>query len=109
MELVERNTPLFVRNKSLREGTGGEGIHKGGEGQEVVFENESDTPIGVIFMAERLKFPAKGLEGGEPGGLGQVLVDGEPADVRADHLLTKGQTITIRTPGGGGYGRRSYR
>ena len=109
VELVERNTPLFVRNKSLREGTGGEGIHKGGEGQEVVFENESDTPIGVIFMAERLKFPAKGLEGGEPGGLGQVLVDGEPADVRADHLLTKGQTITIRTPGGGGYGRRSYR
>src|SRR6056297_2628543 len=107
VELVERNTPLFIHSKSLREGSGGLGIHRGGEGQEVVIESESETPIGVIFMAERLKFPAKGLEGGGPGAFGQVLIDGQPADVRADHTLTKGEMITIRTPGGGGYGAAS--
>ena len=104
---MERNTPLYVHNKALREGTGGDGVHPGGDGQEVTFESESDTPIGVIFMAERLTYPAMGLEAGEPGALGEVLVDGKATDVRADHMLSKGQTITIRTPGGGGYGRRS--
>ncbi len=107
VELVERNTPLFVHSKSLREGSGGTGKHPGGEGQEVVFETESDTPIGIIFMAERLKYPAMGLEGGGAGAVGQVLVDGKPADARADHLLTKGRTITMRTPGGGGYGTKT--
>ncbi len=106
VELVERNTPLFVHSKSLREGSGGDGVHRGGEGQEVVFESESETPIGMIFMAERLKYPARGLEGGGPGALGEVLIDGKPTDVRADHTLTRGQTITMRTPGGGGYGKR---
>ena len=105
VELVERNTPLFVHSKSLREGSGGTGIHPGGEGQEMVFESESDTPVGIIFMAERLKFPANGLEGGGAGALGEVLIDGKHADVRADHTLNLGQTITLRTPGGGGYGQ----
>ncbi len=105
VELVERNTPMFVHAKSLRVGSGGDGLHRGGDGQEMVFESESDTPIGIIFMAERLKHQAKGLEGGGDGALGEVLINGQPADVRADHTLAKGQTITLRTPGGGGYGR----
>ena len=56
-------------------------------------------------MAERLKFAAKGLEGGGEGALGEVLIDNKPADARADHALNLGQTITLRTPGGGGYGK----
>lgn len=107
VELVERNTPLYVHNKALRVNTGGAGQHPGGDGQEVTFESESDTPIGVIFMAERLTHAAEGLEGGGPGALGEVLIDGKHTDVRADHMLTLGQIITIRTPGGGGYGRTS--
>ena len=105
VELVERNTPLFIHSKSLREGSGGTGVHPGGEGQEMVFESESETPVGIIFMAERLKFAAKGLEGGGEGALGEVLIDNKPADARADHALNLGQTITLRTPGGGGYGK----
>ena len=33
-----------------------------------------------------------------------VLIDGKPADYRKDHVLAKGQTVTLRTPGGGGFG-----
>lgn len=109
VELVERNAPLFVRNKALRPGSGGAGRHRGGLGQEITFEVESATPIGIIFMAERLTFPAHGLAGGEEGAKGEVLIDGAPTDVRADHVLEKGQTITLRTPGGGGFGPAAER
>ena len=103
IELVERNTPLFVGMKRLRDGSGGPGRRRGGLGQEIEITVESETPVGIIFMAERLAFPAEGLNGGEAGALGEVLIDGTPTDVRADHVLTKGQTITLRTPGGGGF------
>ena len=109
IELAERNAPLFVRRKALRDGSGGPGRHRGGLGQEIEFEVESETPVGIIFMAERVRFPAQGLNGGGEGGLGEVLVDGEPTDYRADHVLERGQTITLRTPGGGGFGRPEER
>ncbi len=104
IELTERNTPFFIGRKALREGSGGPGAHTGGLGQEVTLEHRGEGEIGIIFMAERLRHPAHGLEGGGPGGAGEVLIDGQPADVRADHVLKPGQTITLRLPGGGGYG-----
>ncbi|MFN4089362.1 MAG: hydantoinase B/oxoprolinase family protein [Alphaproteobacteria bacterium] len=104
IELVERNTPLFVGRKALRDGSGGAGRRRGGLGQEIEITVESPTPVGIIFMAERLRQAAQGLNGGGAGALGEVLIDGVPADVRADHVLERGQTITLRTPGGGGFG-----
>ncbi len=105
VELVERNAPLVVHRKTLREGSGGAGRYQGGLGQEVHFEVVSETPIGVIFMAERVRFAAAGAAGGGDGALGAVLIDGKPVDYRANHVLEKGQTITLATPGGGGFGQ----
>jgi N-methylhydantoinase B len=104
IELVERNAPLFVARKELRTDSGGEGRFRGGLGQEIAFEVTSETPIGVIFMAERCRFAAPGMLGGEAGDTGELLIDGAPADYRRNHVLTKGQTIVMRTPGGGGMG-----
>ena len=56
-------------------------------------------------MAERLRHPAHGLLGGGAGAPGEVLIDGNSADVRADHIISPGQTITLKLPGGGGYGQ----
>ncbi len=109
VELVERNTPLFVGRKRLRDGSGGPGRRRGGLGQEIEITTESPTPVGIIFMAERIRYGAEGLNGGGPGALGEVLVDGKPVDVRADHVLEIGQTITLRTPGGGGLGNPAER
>jgi N-methylhydantoinase B len=55
-------------------------------------------------MAERTKFPAPGLAGGEPGGLGDVRINGRRIDNRKQHVLSRGDRVLIRTPGGGGYG-----
>lgn len=104
IELVERNSALFIARKALRPGSGGPGRFRGGLGQEMLFVNESDRPIGIIFMAERCRFAAPGMAGGGDGAVGEVHIDGQMTDYRRNHVLRKGQTILIRTPGGGGFG-----
>jgi N-methylhydantoinase B len=104
VELIERNSPLFVLRKALRPGSGGAGRYRGGLGQEIEFEVTSDTPVGIIFMAERCRFPAQGIDGGEAGARGEVLIDGVSVDYRKNVVLKKGQRIVLRTPGGGGVG-----
>ncbi len=109
VELIERNSPLLVHKKELREGSGGAGRNRGGLGQEIELEVISDTPIGVIFMAERCRFPAPGMRGGLQGARGEVRIDGVEVDYRKNVVLRKGQRITLRTPGGGGMGPPSER
>jgi N-methylhydantoinase B len=104
VELIERNSALFVHCKELRSGSGGAGRHRGGLGQEIHFEIRSETPVGLIFMAERCRFPAPGFGGGAHGACGEVRIDGAPVDHRRNVVLMNGQTVTLRTPGGGGYG-----
>jgi N-methylhydantoinase B len=104
VELIERNAPMLIRSKALREDSGGIGSYRGGLGQEIVFEVTSDTPVGMIFMAERCKHPAAGVNGGGDGALGELTIDGREVDHRRNVVLTKGQVVTLRTPGGGGFG-----
>jgi N-methylhydantoinase B len=104
VEVAERNSPLFFRAKRLRPGSGGAGRFRGGLGQDIEIECESDTPIVVSFMAERTRFPAPGFAGGEDGGLGDVRINGEPIDHRRQHVLRRGDVVLVRTPGGGGWG-----
>ena len=109
VELIERNSALFVHRKELRSGSGGAGKFRGGLGQEIEFEVISQTPVGIIFMAERCRFPAPGMHGGTLGAAGEVRVDGVPADYRRNMVLKPGQRILLRTPGGGGMGPPSKR
>jgi len=104
VELIERNAPMLVHSKALRPGSGGAGRFRGGLGQEIELEVTSDTPVGVIFMAERCRFPAPGMRGGREGARGRVLIDGEEVDYRRNVVLRKGQRIRLETPGGGGMG-----
>ena len=104
VELIERNSALFVHRKELRSGSGGNGRYRGGLGQEIHLEIRSETPVGLIFMAERCRFPAPGFGGGTHGACGEVRIDGAAVDHRRNVVLKNGQTVTLRTPGGGGYG-----
>jgi N-methylhydantoinase B len=104
VELIERNSALTVHRKELRADSGGQGRFRGGLGQEIEFEVVSETPVGVIFMAERCRFPAPGMQGGEVGAGGEVRIDGTQVDYRRNVWLRNGQRILLRTPGGGGMG-----
>ncbi|HUS98057.1 MAG TPA: hydantoinase B/oxoprolinase family protein [Hyphomicrobiaceae bacterium] len=109
VELIERESALFVHAKALRPDSGGAGRHRGGLGQDVLLEVKSDTPVGLIFMAERCRFAAAGINGGGDGARGEVLIDGKAFDHRQTVVLKDGQTILLRTPGGGGSGLAAER
>jgi len=109
VELIERNAPMLIRKKELRQDSGGQGRHRGGLGQEVVFEVTSETPVGMIFMAERCKFAAPGANGGGDGVPGEITIDGRAFDHRRNVVLTKGQVVRLATPGGGGFGSAAER
>ena len=104
VEVAERNGPLHFRYKRLRPGSGGAGRLRGGLGQDILIECESDTPIVVSFMAERTTFAAPGFAGGADGGLGDVQINGRSVDNRRQHVLKRGDVVLVRTPGGGGWG-----
>jgi len=55
-------------------------------------------------MTERTRIAAPGFSGGGDGQLGVVEINGVAVDSRAQHVLHKGDTVLLRTPGGGGYG-----
>ena len=103
IEVAERTAPVLIHRKALRPDSGGAGRHSGGRGQEVVVECEADD-VAAVFVTERLRFAAHGLFGGAAGAKGEVLIDGVPVDARRLQVLRKGSRVTIRTPGGGGYG-----
>ena len=104
VEVAERNSPLFFHEKRLRSGSVGAGKFRGGLGQDIRFECESDAPIVASFMAERTKFAAPGFAGGADGGLGDVQINGVSIDNRRQHVLERGDRVLVSTPGGGGYG-----
>jgi len=109
VEVAERQSPLFFHYKRLRPGSGGAGRFRGGLGQDILIESRSPRPIVLSVMAERTKFPAPGLAGGAPGGLGDVRINGTRIDNRKQHVLERGDRVLVSTPGGGGYGPRARR
>jgi N-methylhydantoinase B len=109
IEVAERDSPLFFRHKRLRPGSGGLGRFRGGLGEEITFVSRHHGPLQIVFLTERIRVPAPGLGGGEPGACGEVLINGEPIDSRRPHVLMPGDEVTLRTPGGGGYGLASER
>ena len=58
----------------------------------------------LAFLAERIKYAAPGIAGGNNGQLGALSIDGKPIDPKKQHMLRPGGVILMQTPGGGGYG-----
>src|SRR5262249_26085358 len=104
VEVAERNSPLFFHYKRMRPGSGGAGRFRGGLGQDILMESESEAPIAMVFMAERTKFAAPGFAGGGDGGKGDVRINGRSINHRRQYILVRGDRVLVSTPGGGGYG-----
>ena len=104
IEITEHIAPLRVHYKRLRPDSGGPGRHRGGLGQEIALESRSETPIAVSFLAERTIFPAFGIEGGKAGAPGVLRINGNKVDPKKQYVLSRGDTVILATPGGGGHG-----
>jgi N-methylhydantoinase B len=104
IEVSEHIAPLRFCHKRLRPDSGGPGRHRGGLGQEILLESRSVTPIAVSFLAERTRFPAFGIEGGQAGAPGELRINGEQVNPKRQYVLCHGDTVQLSTPGGGGHG-----
>ncbi|MBI4247505.1 MAG: hydantoinase B/oxoprolinase family protein [Candidatus Rokubacteria bacterium] len=105
VEVIETLAPLIVERKALREDSGGPGTYRGGLGQTIAFRARTREPWVCSVLGDRTRHPAAGFRGGEPGALGEVLIDGiAPDNPKAEQLVPPEALVEIRLPGGGGYG-----
>lgn len=105
-EVLETAYPLRVRRYELRVDTGGAGRFRGGLGLRRDIEVRGDVICSLL--CDRQQHAPYGLEGGDDGATGSVylLSDGEEHRLpgKSTHELSAGDVVSLRTPGGGGYG-----
>lgn len=102
-EALEYAYPLRVREYRLREGSGGTGRQRGGDG--VVREIETLVPARMSLLADRRKRGPYGLHGGADGSPGLNTINNQSIAAKGSHELKAGDRIRIETPGGGGWGK----
>jgi N-methylhydantoinase B len=102
IESLERATPLRIGRYELRDGSGGAGRHRGGDG--VVRAYRATAPCTVTLLTERRRHAPRGTAGGGDGMPGRNLLNGQPLPAKCRVALNAGDVVTIETPGGGGYG-----
>ncbi len=107
IEVIEMHYPLRVRSYHIRRESGGIGVHNGGDG--IVRELELLSDCHVTVISERRALQPYGLDGGESGkpGVNETTVDGAIIErpAKFTKTLKSGSIVTIKTPGGGGFGR----
>jgi N-methylhydantoinase B len=101
-EALELAYPLRVERHALRLGSGGAGLHRGGDG--VVRELRVLEPCRVSIISERRTHAPRGMRGGEPGQSGRNFVNDEELRSKATRDLAPGDVVRVETPGGGGFG-----
>lgn len=106
-EVVEHRFPVRVESFAIRKGSGGQGAFTGGDG--VVRTIRFLEPMTATILSSHRETVPYGLKGGLPGKKGQNIVtrkDGSTKKLSGNDevFLSTNDCITIKTPGGGGYG-----
>jgi N-methylhydantoinase B len=108
VEALEYAYPMQVLRYEVRKGSGGGGQFNGGDG--IVRDLQVLTDAQVTILSDRRKNPPYGLSGGGSGQCGEnILIRGEkeiPLPGKGMVELKAGDVLSIRTPGGGGYGKK---
>jgi len=106
VEALEYAYPLRVLRYEVRRGSGGVGRFNGGDGIRRDLQVLVDSQ--VTLLSERRRFPPYGLDGGASGATGQnLLLQGDEVITlpsKGSFEMRPGNVLSIRTPGGGGYG-----
>jgi N-methylhydantoinase B len=101
-EAFELEYPMRVERYELLYGSGGAGKHRGGDG--IVRSIRVLQPASLSLLSDRRRHPPKGAAGGEPGAVGENLLNEEELSPKVSQELREGDVVTVKTPGGGGYG-----
>ncbi len=107
-EILEFRFPVLLEDFHICKGSGGKGKWSAGDGtrRTIRFLQEMDCAI----LSSHRSVPPHGLEGGQPGELGETFVrrmDGRTETLKGcdQTILKAGETVTIVTPTGGGFGK----
>jgi len=110
VEIMEAAYPVRFTRWALREGSGGDGEHRGGMGaiyEIALLEEEAE----VFVFAERARFAPRGVLGGGNGATNVVAYeqdDGWHTPALGSKVvgvtLRRGQRVRLESPGGGGWG-----
>ena len=103
IEVLELEHPVRVRQYALREGSGGAGTWRGGDG--VVRELEALAPMDATLLTERRRHGPGGAAGGAPGAPGTNMLNDEILPSKVTLRLKAGDILRIETPGGGAWGQ----
>lgn len=115
IEVLEQRFPVLFEEFALAEGTGGAGEHRGGFGvQYKVSLRRGEARASFVMDHGRIGPP--GVFGGASGSPNKVeIVHGDARTIPVhlskdqDIKLWQGDSICVRTPGGGGFGPPSLR
>ncbi|KAE8133663.1 Hydantoinase B/oxoprolinase-domain-containing protein [Aspergillus pseudotamarii] len=111
-EILEKRYPTLLRQFTLRPGSGGKGLHPGGDG--VVRDIEFLAPMECSILSERRVHRPYGLEGGEDAQSGLNLWISKDEETGKERVVNIGgkntvstkthDRVVIMTAGGGGWG-----
>lgn len=106
-EVLQTAYPLSVERYEYRPDTGGAGEYRGGLGLRRDIRVR-DHEASFSLLAERRTNAPYGINGGSDGTVGddKLLRNGDERDIdaKSTHTLTADDVVSIRTPGGGGFG-----
>jgi N-methylhydantoinase B len=106
IEIAEREYPIMFTRYRIREGSGGRGRFRGGDG--IIRSLRVNASATLSIMATRFRTKPWGLAGGEPGHPAKVTIirsGGTAQEITSETVyLEAGDEVIIETPGGGGYG-----
>ena len=110
VEIVEQRFPVLFEEYALHEGSGGPGRQRGGFGVRYRLKLRRGTSR-ASFVMDHGRTGPRGALGGRDGGLNRVVVERNGETYHPPHLskdqdirLAVGDTVTVCTPGGGGFG-----
>lgn len=110
VEIMEQAFPVLYHRYALREGSGGEGMHRGGLGLDYELELLRGHAK-ASFVMDHGRFGPQGAMGGQDGAPNEVEVWRSGQRHVPEHLskeqdidLVPGDRVRVKTPGGGGYG-----
>ncbi len=110
IEVMEQYYPIIFEEYSLHEGSGGAGEMRGGFGVNYKIKLRRGSARASMVM-DHGRYGPLGALGGENGGLNTVKVTTNGEDYIPPHLskdqdiqINVGDSVSVSTPGGGGYG-----
>jgi len=105
VEATEHTGPVIVWRKELRPDSGGAGEYRGGLGQYMDIGVADGHEFDFSAMFDRVHHPARGRNGGKPGGATEIaLDDGTPLRGKGKQAIPAGRRVRLSLPGGAGYG-----